>query len=234
MAGQGINRRKMLSMSACAGAGLVVLGNLSIGCSAQEGRKSKAAVSASEGLTQEHGVLIRLLLVSREAIRRLDAGDGAAATILRQAAEVIEGFVGEGHERIEEMRVFPKFEGSGALPDLVRVLNDQHEAGRAMTKRILQLARTDAMNPGEIEEARRLVESFERMYYPHLAWEDSVLFPAFRASMAEAEYGRMGEQFEQDERELLGEDGEKKALATLADLEKELGLSDLSRFTSTA
>jgi hemerythrin-like domain-containing protein len=224
----------MLSLSACAGAGLVVLGNLSIGCSAQEDGKSKVAVSANENLMQEHGVLIRLLLVSREAVRRLGGGDGAAAKILREGGGVIEGFVGEGHERIEEMHVFPKFQGSGRLPDLVRVLNDQHEAGRAMTKRILQLARTEAMNPGEIEEAGRLVASFERMYYPHLAWEDSVLFPAFRASMTEAAYERMGERFEQDERELLGEDGEEKALATLADLEKELGLSDLSRFTSTA
>lgn len=232
MTEQGISRRKMLSLGACAGAGVLVLGTFSIGCSAEDDQKGKAAASANEELMQEHGVLVRLLLVVREAVRRLDTGDGASVKALREAEGVIEGFVGEGHERIEEMHVFPKFEGSGRLPDLVRVLNDQHEAGRAITKRILQLARTESMNPGEIEEIRRLAASFEGMYYPHLAWEDTVLFPAFRASMTKAEYDRMGKQFEQDERELLGEDGERKALATLADLEKELGLSDLSRFTS--
>lgn len=233
MASQGLNRRTMLSLTACAGAGLLTLGHGSIGFAAGEGKKMKEEVSANEDLMREHGALVRLLLVSREAARRLKNDDATAAKVLREATEIIATFIGGYHERIEEMHVFPRFTGTGELPDLVRVLDAQHKAGRGVTKRLLELVKSGS-NDGERKEAAGLVESFARMYYPHLAREDTVLFPAFRASMSEEEYRKTGEQFEDEEHEILGDNGYEKVVVSIAGLEKELGIYDLAQFTPKA
>jgi hypothetical protein len=68
------------------------------------------------------------------------------------------------------------------------------------------------------------------MYRPHEAREDTVLFPAFRTIVSPHEYDALGEQFEKKEDELFGEDGFFKVVDQIADLEKRLGIYDLSQF----
>jgi hemerythrin-like domain-containing protein len=72
---------------------------------------------------------------------------------------------------------------------------------------------------------------FARMYRPHAAREDTVLFPALRSVVSAHEYDALGEEFEEKEHKLFGEDGFEKVVAEVAGLEKQLGLNDLASFT---
>jgi hypothetical protein len=70
-----------------------------------------------------------------------------------------------------------------------------------------------------------------RMYNPHEAREDTVLFPAFRQIVSEHEYDPLGEDFEKKEHELFGEEGFRGMVDKVAGLEKKLGIYELAQFT---
>ena len=75
------------------------------------------------------------------------------------------------------------------------------------------------------------IREFNRMYAPHEAREDTVLFPAFRGLVSANEYDSLGEDFEKKENELFGEDGFEKMVDKVAGIEKQLGIYELSQFT---
>ena len=58
-----------------------------------------------------------------------------------------------------------------------------------------------------------------------------MLFPALRTVVSAHEYGALGEQFEDTEHKLFGEDGFEKYVDEVAGLEKQLGIYDLAQFT---
>jgi hemerythrin-like domain-containing protein len=221
------NRRELLRTLRGAGAVLVA-------APFAPGPPEQEDVLPAEDLMREHGVLNRLLLVYEEAIRRLGARQEFAPRILSEAAGIIRRFVEEYHEKSEEESLFPRFEKAGKLVDLVAVLRQQHQAGRRVTAEIerlagrLTFAETRRAERSKLADAMRL---FIRMYRPHEAREDTVLFPAFRSLVSKKEYEDLGDAFEEKEHRLFGKDGFEKIVAEVAGLEKELGIYELSRFT---
>jgi hemerythrin-like domain-containing protein len=86
------------------------------------------------------------------------------------------------------------------------------------------------------DDRHRLVytlQAFIRMYRPHEAREDAVLFPALRSVVSPNEFDAMKEDFEKDERQKFGGDGFEKMVSQVADLERAIGIHDLSKFTPT-
>jgi len=63
------------------------------------------------------------------------------------------------------------------------------------------------------KELIRSCEAFIRMYRPHEAREDTVLFPALHRIVPAKRLKELGEQFEKEEDRLFGEEGFKKAVA---------------------
>jgi hemerythrin-like domain-containing protein len=189
-------------------------------------------VTPAEDLMREHGVLNRILLVYEEGIRRLEAGVELPPDAVSGAAGLVRRFVEDYHEKLEEEHLFPRFEKADVLADLVVVLRAQHEAGRRVTGDILGLA-APAMT-GDPRNRQTLVSrlrSFIRMYRPHEAREDTVLFPALRRLIPEREYRSLGERFERREHELFGERGFEGIVDEVAAIEKGLGIHDLAQFT---
>ncbi len=86
---------------------------------------------------REHGVLKRVLLIYREGIRRLQAGEQDPTHTLNSGAGIIRSFIEDYHEHLEEQYVFPKLEQAGKLTDITTVLRTQHQRGRVLTDRIL-------------------------------------------------------------------------------------------------
>ena len=87
------------------------------------------------------------------------------------------------------------------------------------------------------QSGRKLADSmrqFIRMYSPHEAREDTVLFPAFRGIVSAHEFDSLGEDFEKKEDELFGNDGFEKVVDKVAQIEKRLGIYDLAQFTPKA
>ena len=78
------------------------------------------------------------------------------------------------------------------------------------------------------------LRAFARMYRPHKAREDTVLFPAIRAVVGAKEYDELGETFEGIEEKRFGEGGYEKMVEKVAGIERSVGLGDLDRFTPKA
>jgi hemerythrin-like domain-containing protein len=208
------------------------------GCATHGGGREKSEgggeeeVSPAEDLMREHGVLKRVLLVYREAMRRMRAGEEVPPEALASSAEIIRQFIEDYHEKLEEGFLFPRFRKAGTQLELVEVLTQQHQAGRRLTDMTLRLATAQALK--DAPQRAQLVaalEKFIRMYEPHEAREDTVLFPALHKIVSPHEYDALGEEFEKKERQLFGEDGFESMVDRVAGIEKQLGIYDLALFT---
>ena len=198
----------------------------------KETNEKMAEVSPPEDLMREHGVLKRILLVYGEALRRLESNEDLNPEPIADSARIIRTFVEDYHEKLEEDFLFPRFRKANKLVDLVDVLLQQHQGGRRLTDITIQFATNQALK--NRDDRRRLADSmmqFVRMYSPHEAREDTVLFPAFRSIVSPHEFDSLGEDFEKKEDELFGEDGFGKIVGQVAEIEKKLGIYELAQFT---
>jgi hemerythrin-like domain-containing protein len=145
-------------------------------------------VSPAEDLMREHGVLKRLLLVYKEAAKRLEDNKDLPPDVIPASANLFRQFIEEYHEKLEEDYLFPRFRHAGKLVALVDVLEKQHNAGRAVTDAILQVSRGNMKDAAERKQLSGYLRSYARMYEPHEAREDTVLFPAFRKIVSSSEW----------------------------------------------
>jgi hemerythrin-like domain-containing protein len=189
-------------------------------------------VSANEDLMREHGILNRLLLIYQEIARRIEHQQDFPINALINSAKLIRQFLEDYHEKLEEDYIFPRFEEAHQLVDLVRTLRDQHQAGRQLTDYILSHANEEAIKD---EEQKHLLSHYLRLYIrmfrPHEAREDTILFPAFRQLLSSDEYEKLGDLFEEREHQLFGNKGFEKTVNQVEKIEKQLGIYDLSQFT---
>jgi hemerythrin-like domain-containing protein len=226
------DRRNFLRAAACSG-GLMLAACASPHHSGEakehgEGGKEgeEAEVTPGEDLMQEHGVPERILLIYDELARRIDRSERFEPKILTDAAGIVQRFVENYHEKLEEQFVFPRLQAANREVELVAVLLRQHQRGREVTDEILR--RHDAAASTGLALSLR---SFVRMYRPHMAREDTVLFPAFRGVVGRAGYAELGDQFEDKEHQLFGEHGFENTVNEVAGLEQSLGIGDLAKFT---
>jgi hemerythrin-like domain-containing protein len=229
-------RRHFLQYTSIAGAGLLAPALALASPQQSPSGKPKDAnaedISPAEDLMREHGVLNRVLLIYDEHLHMLAAKQTFDGSVLVSAADVIRHFVEDYHEKLEEEFLFPRFRKAGKLVKLVDTLLAQHKAGRALTAQIRELASLPSLK--YVSDADKLgdaLRAFLRMYRPHEAREDTVLFPAFRSIVSPHEYDALGDDFEKKEDELFGDEGFFKVVDQVAELEKKLGIYDLSQFT---
>jgi hemerythrin-like domain-containing protein len=173
-----------------------------------------------------------VLLAYGEIVRRLETTRGFPLEALADASGIIRTFIEDYHEKLEEDFLFPRFEKVEKHADLTRILREQHQAGRRLTDMTLRLAKLKSVK--EDSERKQLGDSlrqFIRMYEPHEAREDTVLFPALRKIVSPQEFGALGEDFEKKEHQLFGADGFDRIVDKVAGLEKRLGIYELGQFT---
>jgi hemerythrin-like domain-containing protein len=192
-------------------------------------------VSPVEDLMREHGGLNRILLIYEEGIRRIDGRIPLDYSLIGKGATLVHDFIEGYHEKLEEDYLFPRLQKAGRLVDLVNVLKAQHNVGRRLTHEI----REGAMAPKEklLSSPDALAKSmgqFVRMYRPHEAREDTIVFPEFKKIVTPREYDELGERFEEQEQKLFGKEGFDGVIAKIAEIEKALGINDLAEFTPKA
>ena len=229
------NRREFLTKT-----GIILTGAAAICSSINVGQAQEKTkmhqiedVSPPEDLMREHGVLRRILLIYDCIEGCLNCGKEFPPEVLSNAANIIRKFVEEYHEKLEEQHIFPRFEKAGKLTELVKILKEQHKAGRLLTEYIKKSSAAAATlkEAGKRKELAEKIHFFSRMYRPHAAREDTILFPAFRSIVSVQEFDSLGESFEEQEDALFGEGGFEKVVAQVADLEKLLGIYELKQFT---
>lgn len=189
-------------------------------------------IGATEDLMREHGVLNRILLIYEEGLRRLRDKQEISPEVFHRPAALVRKFVEDYHERLEEKFIFPEFEQARQLTPLIEILREQHQAGRKVTDVVLRNAVADRFRSADArQELVSSCEAFIRMYRPHEAREDTVLFPALHRIISPKRLKDLGEQFEQEEDRLFGQEGFEKTVDDVASIEKQLGIYDLAMFT---
>jgi hemerythrin-like domain-containing protein len=225
-------RRKFLWTAALGAVGLPPLLTAAHADDKDKKDQPEEGVSAPEDLMREHGVLNRVLLIYEEGLRRLRNKEDVGPEVFQKAATLVRKFVEDYHEKLEENFIFPEFEKRKQHAELVAVLKKQHQAGRVVTDVVLRVADGDAFRK---EDNRKdlvsAVEAFIRMYRPHEAREDTVLFPALHKILSEKEMDALGDQFEKEEDRLFGDEGFEKTVDQVAQIEKQLGIYELDQFT---
>jgi hemerythrin-like domain-containing protein len=186
-------------------------------------------VAPPEDLMREHGGLDRILLVYEEGIRRLESKQPLELAVIAASADLVRRFIEQYHEKLEEDFLFPRFEKARKLVDLVTTLRAQHAAGRALTDSITRYSTAQSSSDPLVAALR----AFVRMYRPHEAREETVLFPAFRDVVSPKEFRELGEHFEDKEHQLFGKEGFEGIVVQIAELEKKLGIHELAQFTPT-
>jgi hemerythrin-like domain-containing protein len=226
--------RRLFLLAGTLGAGAVLAACASaVPASPKVGGQGEAEeVSPVEDLMREHGVLRRVLLLYEEVARRIERQEPFPLEALTSATGIVRRFIEDYHEKLEEDFVFPRFEKANKLVDLVTVLRQQHQAGRRVTDAIQGLATPAAVQgAGARPKLVAALHAFIRMYAPHSAREDTVLFPAFRPLVGAKEYDALGDAFEDKEHALFGPKGFEGVVAEVAQLEQALGIDDLAAFT---
>ncbi len=200
-------------------------------------------VSTNENLMRQHGILRRVLLMYDEVIRRIDAKQEFPSQTVIDSAQIVRKFIEDYHEKLEEEHIFPLFRRyyrrddvlrlyAQKLVDLVDILDTQHPAGRRLTDRILSTLQS-LKTPEDRQKLAQNLRAFIRMYAPHLAREDTVLYPALHVITSRQEYDDLGEKFDEIEHKTFGADGFDIYLDQVTAFEKHLGIYDLAQFTAT-
>jgi hemerythrin-like domain-containing protein len=198
-------------------------------CSKKEEKEEKE-ITPSEDLMREHGVLNRILLIYDHYLTNLKKTTSVDFSNLNKSAQIIRTFIENYHEKLEEDYLFPRFEKANQLTDLVKVLREQHKAGRYLTEQIL-LYENRIRGEEENQKLIKLLSDFTTMYRPHEAREDTVLFPALARLVSSNEYYSLGEDFEKAEHKLFGADGFEAIVKRVEDIEKQLGIYEIAQFT---
>jgi hemerythrin-like domain-containing protein len=183
-------------------------------------------VSPVEALMRGHGGLSRILLIYDEALRRIAGGVELDPGTVGRAAVIVRRCIEDYLHKLEEQFCFSRLRGEGRLVDLVDILESQHMAGRRTTARVLELVKK-----GDSAALQKPLAEFVRMFRPHAARENTELFPAFKKIVDDKEYRELGGRFEERERELFGKAGFEGQVAKICEIEKDLGIYELSQFT---
>ena len=188
-------------------------------------------VTPAEDLMREHGVRRRVMFLYDEASGGLEAHREVPLDALAAGAGIIRRVIEDYHEKLEEELLFPRFEKAGKLAELTAILRRQHQVGRTLTEQIVALARSPLADADRAKLAKAL-RSFNHMYRPHAAREDTVLFPELRGLVGAKAYAELGEEFEDQEKQMLGDHGFERAVADVAKLEQAFGVEDLAKLTA--
>jgi hemerythrin-like domain-containing protein len=184
-------------------------------------------LSPIENLMRAHGVLDRAMLIYDDARRRITDGEKVDPALLIKVTGTIHDYFADYHEKMEEKFIFAPMEKANQQFASIQQLKEQHGVGWELTERIRDLARANKLTP----EAIGYLQVYVRMFRHHAAWEDTVIFPAFRSLVSAKELKDLGHTFESEERRQFGPQGFQTIVAVLADVERHLGIFDLASST---
>ncbi len=188
--------------------------------------------SPGEALMTEHGVLKRILLAYRTVHDRLVDGHSVDTGVVIDAAQIVADYVESFHEGLEEAYVFPRV--ASHQPELVRTLLVQHDRGRHLTAAISALATDGVRTTSARTHLAGRLASFVRMYEPHEAWEDTVVYPELRAVTSQRVLDQLAERFADLENAQYGDAALTTMLGRVEGIEQQLGIGDLNSFTPAA
>lgn len=193
---------------------------------------ARRAPAPGEELMTEHGVLKRLLLAYRAAANRLtDPATPPPAGAILDAAGIIADYIESFHEGLEEAYIFPRIRTDNRYTDLVTTLLVQHDRGRHLTAAITAATTTGLTTTHARTTVRGYLTQFVDMYEPHEAWEDTIIYPAFRAATPQHTLDELADRFAAYQAGQYSDDALTVILDRVTGIEQQLGIADLNTFT---
>ncbi|MBI3440172.1 MAG: hemerythrin domain-containing protein [Proteobacteria bacterium] len=230
--GHSVPRRSVLGLSL---GGAIATTLILPGCAKSD--VADEGVSATEDLMREHGVLRRLLVICRESAAMLLANAPSFdAGALAATADLFKSFGEDYHERqLEEAHIFPAVRRThGEAANLIDTLMAQHAQGREVTTYIKDTCASGRVPAAQVERLSQTLVGFARMYEVHAAYEDTIVFQAWKATMSASQLREVGDQFEDIEHTQFHGDGFDMAVDQVLQIEQRLGLHDLGRYSASA
>jgi hemerythrin-like domain-containing protein len=172
------------------------------------------------------------MFVFESMIARIADGENPDLKPINQAALILKELIAEHHMVDEERLIFPKIEASGRYADLLKTLRLQHDRGRAIIDRIIDMTQKGSIeNIGSMNEMVNLCLSFAIMYRPHAAVEETVVFPALYDFASNDEILNIEAIMRGEEKGLMENERFRRVLDSLAEIEAQAGTADIRRFT---
>jgi len=168
--------------------------------------------TATAVLRKEHEAIVKMLEVTEEVARRLEAGEHVAAETLAGLLEFFRLFADKCHHGKEEDLLFPQLEKKG-MPRAggpLAVMLAEHEQGRAL---IRQMA-----GPAWAAAAR----AYASLLRAHIEKENHVLFVMAERMLTPSEQAELAEGFEKSEVEKMGAGTHERLHAMMAKLIKDI------------
>lgn len=185
--------------------------------------REEESLTATRILMEEHRVIERAL----NALARLSVKLGSRQTppesVLTDATDFIAGFADACHHGKEEHKLFPMLATVGMLPTEgpISVMLTEHEQGRAYNREMRATsARLFVGDEGARQQLVDAISGYIALLRLHIKKEDNALFPMADRLLSEDQQAQLIEQFDQVEREEMGEGKHEEYLAMLQRVEK--------------
>jgi len=181
-------------------------------------------MKATEILSAEHQVILRVIQALDTAAENLSAGQPVRPGFFLQAAEFVKGFADGCHHRKEENVLFTRMveHGLSTQSGPVAVMLHEHEAGRQYIRGLREAAA--ALEAGDELARERVVynaRGYAVLLRQHIMKEDNILFPMADQVIPLTEHDQVYEGFEHVEHEETGAGVHEKYLALAEALEQE-------------
>ncbi len=226
-----LRRRWLMGSVGVAGMAMAASAAARNDISAAKKKSADAMLTPAEILSRNDAVLQRVMLVYETAIRRAGEGEDMDPVVFSRPAEVARDFFHNFHEKAEQDLIYPAFRTAGRMVKLVDVLMAQKAVGSKLTDRIIDAA--PKLHAKEQREALgRDITSFITMYRPHVAREETDIFPTLHDIVTPDQYGDLATELLKRERKAFGEGGFEAAARKIAQIENKIGTYDLSLFTA--
>ena len=163
--------------------------------------------NATEVLRKEHKGILKMLDVTEEVARRLDAAQQVAPEKLASLLEFFRLFADRCHHGKEEDLLFPLLQekGMSRTSGPLGVMLAEHDQGRSLVKQMAEAS--EAYKTGATEAGNRWAEAGRRycaLLRGHIDKENNVLFVMAERMLSPGEQGELAEDFEKIEVERMG------------------------------
>ena len=164
-------------------------------------------MKATEDLKHEHEAVLVALQILDKVAAAFAAKDDRSPAQLDQLIDFFKGFVDRCHHGKEEDVLFPELERRGVPRDggPIGVMLSEHEIGRGYVRAIAAgLARAESDATASVTILKN-VHAYRQMLEAHIHKENTVLFPMADRLVPEDVAVRLYEQFDEIERDRVGE-----------------------------
>ncbi len=185
-------------------------------------------MKATEILSEEHKVIVRVISALETAADRLEAGQDVPVSFFLDAADFIKGFADGCHHRKEEGVLFQSMAANGVPVQNgpIGAMLADHEQGRLFTRGMreaaLRLQAGDREAVAVAAAVAAVVENargYANLLRTHIYKEDNILFPMADRAIPVDQQAQVFEGFEHVEHEETGEGVHEKYLAIAEKLE---------------